>query len=573
MESEVRSRIVNLAAFGLQFQTMLFLEGSVSVQSSDMDSSLDSKTIPNANSSSELLLYHCVCGQEFKVEICTGGTCPKCGRVVRPEAIQLAMSATVTIGDLSKATAFSLKDHAGDDAFIGRTLGHFTLDRQLGRGGMGAVYHALDNALQRYVAVKVVRGDADDGSTNRNQIANMMQEAIAQARLNHPNVVTIYYVGQHGTDPFLAMELVAGPTLAEKLKDGPLSYDQSILFALQIADALRHAAQFGIIHADIKPSNLLVASPNQIKLSDFGLSRIGSAEVEDTAIAGTLAYLAPEVIDGVPVSQQSDMYALGVTLFELVFGRLPYELKGSNARARLESRRSAQVEFPHPWPKHIPLEFKALISRLLADQPEDRFPDYDSLISAMSKIQPSAKTPAGFAPRAMAYAVDQLLLLSLIAPFFALLLFVNVYEPLSPYRWVSPFIALLSFSVQIVYLFLIRRGWRSPGRFLFQLQIVDEHGMPLRNDVQMGREMLRSMFTLLIPIAFYIGTFWPVIDRIIDTSLFLFISLDVIFFFVTRNRKTLHDVICHSHVVLDVRSSQLGSPSTLQLNQIAKPKN
>lgn len=535
--------------------------------------SVDSNVISSGNRSIRVLQYHCVCGQEFEIDVACGGTCPRCHRAVHPEAIQHAMAATVTVGDLSKATSFSLKDHHGDDAFIGRTLGHFKLDRQLGRGGMGAVYHALDTSLQRYVAVKVVRGDPTDGSTDRGQIACMMQEAIAQARLNHPNVVTIYYVGQQDSAPFLAMELVAGPTLAERLKEGPIPYEQAIQFSLQIADALRHAAQFGIIHADIKPSNLLMASSHLIKLSDFGLSRIASAESEDNAIAGTLAYLAPELLDGHPVSHQSDMYALGVTLYEMVFGRLPYELSGVTVRDRLESRRGCQVEFPQPWPKTIPLEFKSLIVRLTSNRPEDRFPDYPSLIAELHKVLPSTRTPAGFAPRAMAYAVDQIVLLSCITPFFALLLLLTVYEPLSAYRWVSPFIALLSFSVQIVYLLLIRRGWRSPGRFLFQLQTVDEHGIPLRNDVQMGREMLRSMVALITPIATYIGTFWPVIDRIIDTSLFLFISLDIIFFFVTRNRMTLHDVICHSHVVLDVRGTVQQATPSAQLNQIANPKN
>ncbi len=502
----------------------------------------------------EGLLYHCVCGREFEVDIAKGGLCLDCKRIVKPEAIQMAMAATVTVGDLSKSTAFQLHDALTDDPFMGKTLGHFKLDRQLGRGGMGAVYRALDTSLQRYVAVKVVHSNSG-GSTTRGQISSMLQEAVAQARLNHPNVVTIYYVGQHENDPFLAMELVPGPTLAESVKSGPIPYSQAITIASQVVDALKHAAQFGIVHADIKPSNLLIAGENQVKLSDFGLSRMMTGEDGSGSIAGTPAYLAPELVEGRPVSMQSDMYALGVTLFEIVFGKLPFELKGTTVRERLECHQTAQIEYPQPWPEFVPKELSRLLNKLMAKKPEDRFANYDELQHELEKLLPSSKTFAGFAPRAMAYTIDQLMLLLAIAPFFTALVFFTLSADLADYRWVAPFIALFSFGVPIFYLLMIRRGWRSIGRFLFQLQIVDQYGLPMRNDVQMAREMLRSMFALITPIATYIGQFWSVLDSIIDLSLFLFIGLDIVFFFVTRNRMTLHDVICKSHVVLDVRSS------------------
>jgi eukaryotic-like serine/threonine-protein kinase len=507
-------------------------------------------------STHEPLVYHCVCGREFEIDLQVGGVCPDCRRVIKSEAIQMAMAATVTVGDLSKSTAFQLHDSLADDPFVGKVLGHFKLDRQLGRGGMGAVYRALDTSLQRYVAVKVVHSNSG-GSTTRGQISGMLQEAIAQARLNHPNVVTIYYVGQHENDPFLAMELVAGPTVADRAKQGAIPFAQAMSIASQIVDALQHAAQFGIIHADIKPNNLLIASDNQIKLSDFGLSRMMSGEEGAGAVAGTPAYLAPELVDGKPMSMQSDMYALGVTLFEIVFGRLPFKLRGNSVRERIESHRDAVIDYPQPWPVDVPKEFAHLLNRLMAKKPEDRFESYDELQAELAKLTPTSKTFAGFAPRAMAYAIDQVLVLTAIAPFFAALIVFSFFEELEDYRWVAPFIGLFSFSVPITYLLLIRRGWRSLGRFLFQLQIVDQHGLPMRNDMQMAREMLRSMFALITPIAFYLGQFWSMLDHIIDLSLFMFIGLDIVFFFVTRNRMTLHDIICKSHVVLDVRGHNL----------------
>ncbi len=183
------------------------------------------------------------------------------------------------------------------------------------------------------------------------------------------------------------MELVTGPTLHERLKLGPLPYADVIEVGLQVADALRHASQFGIVHADIKPSNLLISSENQIKLSDFGLSRVAD-DSTSAKISGTPAYLAPELVDGENLSIQSDMYALGVTLFELLFGRLPYELRGESLRERLETHRTASIEYPDPWPLSIPIQVKAVLSKLMAKNPADRYSNYDLLIGDLKRLMP-----------------------------------------------------------------------------------------------------------------------------------------------------------------------------------------
>ncbi len=223
------------------------------------------------------MLYRCACGCEFPVDPNLGGTCTLCRRRVTAVALQLANSATISLNDIATDKKHEDRLEGELDLASGTMLGHFRLDRPIGRGGMGAVYRALDTSLERYVAVKVMRPGSDSSDQ---QIAAMLREAVAQARLNHPNVVTIYYIGRHEQEPFLAMELVQGETLAERIKQGPISYAEAIRIAIEVIEALHHAYCFGIVHADIKPSNLLITSEGAVKLSDFGLSR--STAMEDS---------------------------------------------------------------------------------------------------------------------------------------------------------------------------------------------------------------------------------------------------------------------------------------------------
>jgi uncharacterized RDD family membrane protein YckC len=501
----------------------------------------------------ETHLYRCVCGTEYQVDLVVGGQCHRCFRKVQAEAVRQAMAATVTVGDVTRATALHLPDHEMEDTNCGRLLGHFRLDQRLGSGGMGTVYRALDTSLQRYVAVKVVRDRGDGESTKR--IEEVLQEAVAQARLNHPNVVTIYYVGSQDDEPFLAMELVSGPPLSERIQLGTLPYAQLVRFVIQVADALRHAQQFGIVHADIKPANLLMSGDEQIKLSDFGLSRINVQEQDSGQLAGTPAYLAPELTNGSPVSIQSDMYALGVTLFQLAFGRPPYELKGTTVQERLASHHTADIDFPQPWPRNVPRELMRVIERLLAKDPSDRYADYGDLLTDLRQIEPVSTTTAGFAPRAMAYTLDQCMLLMAFAPFALVAFLLSSMQQLERYSWIVPVLPVLALITPLGYLAAIRQGWRSLGHYLFQLRVVDEYGLPLRNDLRATREFLRCMFSWLTPLAAYVGMYWSVADTIIDSLLGLFLVCDVTFFFYTRNRTTLHDWLCKARVVLDSRPS------------------
>jgi eukaryotic-like serine/threonine-protein kinase len=518
--------------------------------------SASSNTFPNHSKGAfPGVVYHCVCGFEFRVDPNIGGECAHCKRTVKAEALQSAMSATVSISNLLVEEEvhhhfeFDEAEQIGD-----RNYGHFRLDRKLGSGGMGSVFRALDTSLQRYVAVKVMR---NAGQCVDSRIASMLREAVAQARLNHPNVVTIYYVGRQEEEPFLAMELIAGPTLAEKLKsEGSIAYADAIRYAIQVASAMDHASQFGIVHADIKPGNLLMAGEGRIKLSDFGLSRIQSDPGRDNSFSGTPAYVAPELIQGGEISPQSDMYALGVTLFELVFGRLPFELRGESVRERIETHLSAVIEYPQTWPSNIPREFADVINRLLAKDPKDRYQDYDELIDDLKLIEPVSTTTAGLALRAMAYCIDQLALLLCISPFAFTIFFLNSDSPMvRGYQWMTPIVAFISLVVPAVYLILIYRGWRSIGRYLFQLNIVEENGLPPRREQLVSREVLRNAFAWFFPLLLYVDPNRQdshMVSRVLEGILVLFLAIDWATTLMLKGRKSLHDYLCRSSVVLAV---------------------
>ena len=493
------------------------------------------------------MLYRCACGFEFPVDPTLGGICPSCLRRIQGAALLLASSATVTLHNLREKEDSHDFSSAALELAEGTMLGHFRLDRRIGKGGMGAVYRALDTSLERYVAVKVVH--SSDGSSG-GQIESILREAVAQARLNHPNVVTIYYVGRHKEEPFLAMELVDGPTLAEQIKSGTMTYGAAIQAAIDVANALQHSAIFDIVHADIKPSNLLLSSNGTLKLSDFGLSWTSASKNYGRPISGTPSYLAPEIFEGGAVSHQSDMYALGITLFELVFGRLPFELQGETLREQLSTHKTAAIDFPNPWPVNIPRGFALVIQRLLEKEPLDRYPDYDSLSADLQSIQPSKTTIAGLASRAMAYFLDQLMLLAMFTPFAAAILYLQT-KPLS-YQGLIPLIALASLVVPVGYLLQMRRGVSSLGRYLFQLRISEENGLPPGREQLLTREIFRNLLAWIIPLGAYFSLYYSPALSIFVRAMGGFMVAELVCVLVTRHRRTLHDLLCRSRVVLDV---------------------
>lgn len=212
---------------------------------------------------------------------------------------------------------------------IGRTLTHYQIVERLGAGGMGEVYRARDQRLEREVALKLLpQGALGDGDARE----RFRREALALSRLNHPSIATLYDFDRDGETDFLVMELVQGPSLQARLSGGPLREDEILVIGEQIASALEAAHEQGVVHRDLKPANIVLTIRGHAKVLDFGVAKLAPSPHSSTVfstgtatITGTPAYMAPEQLLGEEVGPRADVYAFGVVLYQLATGRLPFD--------------------------------------------------------------------------------------------------------------------------------------------------------------------------------------------------------------------------------------------------------
>jgi serine/threonine-protein kinase len=208
---------------------------------------------------------------------------------------------------------------------VGQMVSHYKILEKLGEGGMGVVYKAQDMKLDRIVALKFLPSHL---TASEEEKSRFLQEAKAASALNHPNVCTIYGIEEHDGQQFIEMEYVDGAMLESKIQGAGLKIQDALTYAIQIGEALAEAHAKGITHRDIKSSNIMVNSKNQIKVMDFGLAKLkGSLKLTRAASTiGTLAYMPPEQIQGGEADERSDIFSFGVVLYEMLTGRLPFEV-------------------------------------------------------------------------------------------------------------------------------------------------------------------------------------------------------------------------------------------------------
>ncbi|HKP14146.1 MAG TPA: serine/threonine-protein kinase, partial [Blastocatellia bacterium] len=231
------------------------------------------------------------------------------------------------------------------NSLIGRKIGHYEIQSLLGAGGMGEVYLARDLKLDRQIAVKILPAE-----TVAAQVERFEREARAASALNHPNIITIHEIGRDEDTHFIATELVAGQTLREKIASGAIAIKEALRIAVQTADALAAAHAAGIVHRDIKPENVMVRPDGLVKVLDFGLAKPPAREpdperslapvavtmqTDPAMLMGTIVYLSPEQARRQRVDHRTDIFSLGVVLYELVTGRRPFN--GASATDILES--------------------------------------------------------------------------------------------------------------------------------------------------------------------------------------------------------------------------------------------
>ena len=292
-------------------------------------------------------------------------------------------------------------------SLVGRQIGSYQILSLLGAGGMGEVYRAEDTRLGRTVAVKVLPAEMGQ---DQDRLHRFVREARAASALNHANVAHIYEIGQSGGRHFIAMEYVEGQSLAQKMSGQPLELKEVLDIGTQAADALEEAHRKGITHRDIKSANLMITAKGQVKVLDFGLAKItrpeGEAAGSDVStsihtapgmVMGTLRYMSPEQVLGKELDARTDLFSLGVVLYEMTTGRLPFS--GSNASEVTDRLLHAQPEALARFNYEVPAELERIIRKCLEKDRERRYQSAREVLADLSRLKEeraaSAVEPAG----------------------------------------------------------------------------------------------------------------------------------------------------------------------------------
>jgi len=267
---------------------------------------------------------------------------------------------------------------------LGQTVANYRIIEKLGEGGMGVVFKAEDLNLRRIVALKFLSPQAIG---NPEEKARLLREAQATAGLDHPAICPVYGIHEHDGSVFLTMAYIDGPNLAAKVKQRPLPFDQALDIAMQMAQALEEAHQHGVIHRDIKPSNVMLTAKGQVKILDFGLAQVaGSTRITKTGtMMGTPAYMSPEQAEGRAADRRTDIWSLGVVLYEMLTGLLPFEA---------EQERAVLYAILHKEPQPVtacrsglPLEVDRIVAKALAKDPGERYQHADDLLVDLKALR------------------------------------------------------------------------------------------------------------------------------------------------------------------------------------------
>jgi eukaryotic-like serine/threonine-protein kinase len=281
-----------------------------------------------------------------------------------------------------------LDDSGAMPPVTGLELGHFVIEERIGRGGMGAVFRAIDRRLDRVVALKVLSPEL---SRDPEAVQRFQNEARAAARLDHENIARVYYIGEEKSLHFIGFEFVTGTNVREFiLQKGKLAPADAVNYTLQIAEALRHTAAANVVHRDIKPSNIIIAPTGRAKLVDLGLARHSGADVSlELTVAGTALgtfdYISPEqAIDARNVDVRSDIYSLGCTLYHMLTGEPPYP-KGTMFEKVMNHHRPVPPDASRKNPRVSP-QLARVVQKMMASSPDERYASPDTLIADLVQI-------------------------------------------------------------------------------------------------------------------------------------------------------------------------------------------
>lgn len=275
----------------------------------------------------------------------------------------------------------------------GKNLGNYKVIGKIGQGGMATVYKAHELSLNRVVALKVLSPQL---SEDKAYIKRFQREAQAAARLNHPNIIQVYAIGEEQGIHYFAMEYIKGKSLAHiRKEEGVLTPENAIPVIRQVAEALAEAHKAGLVHRDIKPGNIMIDAAGRAKVADFGIAFVSYANTKltrDGSIIGTPEYLSPEQCEGKTVDQRSDIYSLGVTLYELLSGRTPYEADTPVSMLM----KIVKGEFPplQEVNPNVPDSLRIIVEKMMKKNVRERYQRMEEVIKDLLEIEPGKKIPS-----------------------------------------------------------------------------------------------------------------------------------------------------------------------------------
>ena len=282
---------------------------------------------------------------------------------------------------------------------VGQNISHYRVLQKLGEGGMGVVYKAEDLKLERPVALKFLAAHALEDPEHKTRF---VREAKAAARLDHQNICPVYEIDEADGQTFLAMAYLEGQTLKDKIAERPLKLEEALDIAIQTVEGLKAAHQKEIVHRDIKPANLMVTAEGQVKIMDFGLAQLAdrSKLTKTATILGTPAYMSPEQAQREPTDRRTDIWSLGVVIYEMITGRLPFE--GERQEAILYAIGNEEPEPITAMRARVPMDLERIVGKALAKDRGARYQHMDDLLVDLRQLKKTRDLAAAKGPPAPA---------------------------------------------------------------------------------------------------------------------------------------------------------------------------
>lgn len=499
------------------------------------------------------------CGNRLETKT-LGGLCPTC---------LMNVSVSVDKVGANQTTKRAAEDQAFESLTPGSQLGPYRIRRLVGHGGMGVVYEAEESESGRRVALKVIQQKLSSSRDRK----RFLREGRLAASINHPNCVYVFGTEEINDIPVIAMEFVTGGTLEDRLQgeeNQPVA--KTIDAVLEVIAGLEAAQAKGILHRDIKPLNCFEDEEGRIKIGDFGLSmstvaRAETLVTESGALVGTPAYCPPEQLRGEDLDARTDMYAVGVMLYQLLTGRLPFE--GKSMPQLIANTLEKHALSPRHYRKDIPSGLAKIILRCLEKQPSDRYRNYADLRRALVPYSSTAPTPATLWLRLLAGLLDQLLL-SFLSQMVVILCFGSsfvLFDRILENPEGAWLIILPSLAAITMYFALTEWRWgASMGKAICRLRVVQAHG----GFPSPGQSLVRAACYVLLPVlpSWIVAIGDPLVLYKPSPLNFLFSGIYhflIAMLFITARRRNgyaaLHDRLTHTRIISRSTTTALASPS------------